>query len=245
MQSRKLAISIIEITIVLVVMGLISVSVLTGTALVEQAKVRAVNNELTGYQEAFYIFKVSYNCIPGDCSNATTVVPHDANCLAGGTGGNDGDGNGMITTTAETRYFWCHLALSGVDIPNLTYGTDDKVVPGKNVPKSRGVGGGYAAAFLTNAGDTSAFSSNGLILYNIPDSTALTASNALSNDVTGAITPNQAKAILNKYDVPKATEGNYRLENENGTETCFTNATGVVKTGKSAVCILIYRIEQE
>lgn len=62
--------TLIELSIVLVVIGLLVGGVLVGRDLVEIARARALMSQLGQYEVAYNTFRVKYNCIPGDCAKA-------------------------------------------------------------------------------------------------------------------------------------------------------------------------------
>lgn len=253
MKKKSSGISIIEITIVMIVLGLISVSVLTGTALIEQAKLRAINNELTGYQEAYYIFKLSYECLPGDCDAIASLLPHDQNCGAVVTGAlTPGNGDSMLVEPKERRYFWCHLALSGTDIPKLTYGDTADFQAGIHIPETKALEGGYAPGYFTGAGKNGTtvgpLNSNALVLFRIsgPGVDFMDTSNkVIANTALGSLTPLQAKSLLRKYDVIEPHKGSYRIENNKDTDTCYVKASGQYTNNKGTECVLIYKLDQD
>lgn len=75
--------TLIELSIVLVIIGLIVGGVLVGRDLINAASVRKQITQLQEYTTAAGAFKVKYNCIPGDCINATSF----------GISGTNGNGN--------------------------------------------------------------------------------------------------------------------------------------------------------
>lgn len=107
--SARAAFTLVELSIVLVILGLLAGGVLTGQSLIRSAELRSVTTEFTRYTTAIGTFRDKYFALPGDMSNATSFWSTSAN----------GDGDGTIegSTTAasnETGYFWQHLALAGI-----------------------------------------------------------------------------------------------------------------------------------
>src|ERR1019366_6843373 len=66
--------TLIEMSIVLVIIGLIVGSVLVGRDLIRAAELRSVISEVEKYKTAVMTFKGKYDCLPGDCANATTFL---------------------------------------------------------------------------------------------------------------------------------------------------------------------------
>ncbi|MEQ1705144.1 MAG: type II secretion system protein [Rickettsiales bacterium] len=87
--TKQNAFTLIELSIVLVVVGLLIGGVLVGQNMIFAAQVRAQVKQLEEYSLAYETFKTKYNCIPGDCYNATTFFSSTTN----------GNGNGILEST--------------------------------------------------------------------------------------------------------------------------------------------------
>lgn len=121
------AFSLVELSIVLVILGLLVGGVLSGQALIRAAELRSIPNEAFKHQAAVLTFRDKYFALPGDMTNATQFWG-----IAGGTTGNDttckntgsttgrtcnGNGNGLIDESNgayEEMRFWQHLASAGL-----------------------------------------------------------------------------------------------------------------------------------
>ncbi len=101
--------SLVELSIVLVILGLLVGGVLSGQSLIRAAELRSVTTQYQQYSTAIGSFKDKYFALPGDMSNAGSFW---------GTGTcSNGDGDGMVdgSTTAasnETHCFWYHMAMA-------------------------------------------------------------------------------------------------------------------------------------
>jgi prepilin-type N-terminal cleavage/methylation domain-containing protein len=154
------AFTLIEISIVLVIIGLIIGGVLTGRDLIRIAEMRAQISQIEKLDTAINAFRGKYNCLPGDCVNATQFGLG----TAGGVGQN-GDGNGRIYTqpwvtgnlsssTAANEWLnmWYHLSQSG-----LTESGYKGLAPSVNflpdytgyLPKMKMGNGGFVMAWTT------------------------------------------------------------------------------------------------
>lgn len=131
---KKNAFSLVELSIVLVILGLLTGGVLGGQSLIRAAQLRAVNTEYTRYATAMNTFRDKYFALPGDIPNAHQFW----GARDGGNGyGNDcrlettatatcsGNGNGRIigydgvdpdasSYTYEMYLIWDHLAKAGL-----------------------------------------------------------------------------------------------------------------------------------
>ena len=63
--------TLIELSIVIVIIGLIIGGIFAGRDLITAAKVRRQLTEWEQLQAAVNTFKLSYNCFPGDCATAS------------------------------------------------------------------------------------------------------------------------------------------------------------------------------
>ncbi|MGH7238868.1 MAG: type II secretion system protein [Candidatus Saccharimonadales bacterium] len=92
--------TLIEFSIVLVIIGLLVGGVLAGKALIQQAEIRAAASKLQQFETAYRIFQTKYNCIVGDCPYATdlfgTNYYSDTHGCSHPNGNGNGDGDGVI-----------------------------------------------------------------------------------------------------------------------------------------------------
>jgi len=70
--SLKSAFTLIELSIVIVIIGLLAGGVLVGKDLIAYAEMRRFISDYQEYESAYNTFKLKYNCIPGDCVGAST-----------------------------------------------------------------------------------------------------------------------------------------------------------------------------
>src|SRR5262249_3826116 len=63
--------TLIELSIVLVIIGLIVGGVLVGQDMILSAQIRNAIKQVEQFNTATEAFKSKYNCLPGNCANAT------------------------------------------------------------------------------------------------------------------------------------------------------------------------------
>ncbi len=135
----RIGFTMIELSIVLVIIGLIIGGVLVGRDLIRTAELRKIYKEYEQYMTAFTTFRTKYNCMPGDCPNATSFFPATADCvtwpLVGGTGVCNGNGDGQIYYAPDGFWLWQHLAHAGLVSGNFS-GAGSISIVGSNVPAS-------------------------------------------------------------------------------------------------------------
>ena len=166
-RAMKKGFSLIELSIVLVILGLLVGGILAGRSLIHASELRAVMNESTRYKTALYAFRDKYFALPGDITNATAIWGKDTTssgaCAsqagnAATPGTCNGDGDGYIgtgsTSGAEGTRAWQQLALAGLIEGNYTgyYDTGPKLTRGVNVPISKQGAGGWALLYRSLAG---------------------------------------------------------------------------------------------
>lgn len=119
---NKSAFTLIELSIVLVIIGLIVGGVLVGRDLVAAAHTRATITQVSQFSQAYNVFRDKYSALPGDII-ATEASKFGLDSSAPGFAGwGNGDGMiqgssawgwdgyaGSIATSGETAVFWKHL----------------------------------------------------------------------------------------------------------------------------------------
>jgi prepilin-type N-terminal cleavage/methylation domain-containing protein len=127
----RAAFSLIELSIVLVILGLLTGGILTGQNLIRAAELRSVTTQLANYNAAVMTFRDKYFALPGDMRNATDFWGAADSSGAGGEcsdpntdEGTDsetcnGDGDSIIGNYSSNEYyerftFWEHLANAGL-----------------------------------------------------------------------------------------------------------------------------------
>jgi len=108
---KKEGFTLIEMSIVLVVIGLIIGGVLVGKEMIWQTKMRKIISDVNDYTMAIQQFNDKYGMLPGDISNARSYWPSCQN-YSGGNNCN-GNGNGRLTSDwFECFRAWEHLSLA-------------------------------------------------------------------------------------------------------------------------------------
>lgn len=141
--------SLVELSIVLVILGLLVGGVLSGQSLIRAAQLRSVGTDYQRYVAATQSFRDKYFALPGDMANATNFWPSlggngaNAACQNTATNGSatcNGNGSGGVELfnsngVAESYRYWQHLANAGLIEGN--YDGKLGIVLGLNLPKSK------------------------------------------------------------------------------------------------------------
>jgi len=190
--------TLVELSIVIVIIGLIVAGVVGGQSLVRQAKLRGVMTDQNSIEVAFNTFKLEYDAVPGDMNNAW-------NYWGAACGGNvqahcNGNGNGAIDLfgNREDDIVWQHLSLAKLDPGNFTYVPNDTVL-GLNIKTSPINNAGYWIwqGFATANAD-----------FLISLGTDRTDGSPYFN--SGALTPTESFAIDSKKDDGRPGQGRIR-----------------------------------
>ena len=158
--------SLVELSIVLVILGLLIGGVIGGQSLIKAAEFRAVTTELERWSTATNTFRQRYNTIPGDMLNATAFwgeAAAGAACrttVGTGTQTCNGDDNGRIdfsTNSREPYRYWQHLANAGLIEGVYTGAGNGGAIIGPNVPASKFSAGGWTILWYNPAGSADHF----------------------------------------------------------------------------------------
>jgi type II secretory pathway pseudopilin PulG len=165
-NSSTYGFSLVEITVVILVVGLLVTGTLYGLRLVQNTKIKSFIIQTTIYQNAATNFQKQYGTWPGDLANARDVL-RDCSAVRQC---NNGNGDQVVASSNnswdcrlpnyttgqlnfpctpapgtninngnETTQFWRHLSLAGL-ITDLRI-RNDRYAWGDSMPKTRIVGG--------------------------------------------------------------------------------------------------------
>ena len=215
-QHCKRGFTLIELSIVLVIIGLIVGGVLVGRDLISAAQVRGTVSQIEKFNQATNTFYGKYQYLPGDIPNS--LAPQ-IGLITRGVFPGQGDGNGTIQgstaagnysyggapVSGETAVFWRDLStLSLIDagLNTADFATNfypQQTNPSYRLPRAKLGNGNY---FYVYSGDqTGAYQGNvtGQTYFCLSAVSALTLSNWTFNSTPG-LSVNQASSIDTKVD---------------------------------------------
>ncbi len=111
-KNRKLekGFSLIELSMVLVVIALVTAGIMGGKYLIRSAEVNGMVAEVHYYKSAINTFEYNYNALPGDMRNAYEFWGAECDASVSACNGN---GDGKIAYGNEDGMAWQHLQLAG------------------------------------------------------------------------------------------------------------------------------------
>jgi prepilin-type N-terminal cleavage/methylation domain-containing protein len=159
--------SLVELSIVLVILGLLTGGILAGQSLIHASELRSYMADYSRYIAALHSFRGKYFGMPGDITNATkfwgAADPTPATCKTTtptGTQTCDGDGNGAVresATSFENFQAWRQMANAGLVEGSFTglAGTcgapgDRCPTPGTNIPITKLNKGGWGLYYVAS-----------------------------------------------------------------------------------------------
>ncbi|MDX2095893.1 MAG: prepilin-type N-terminal cleavage/methylation domain-containing protein [Alphaproteobacteria bacterium] len=223
--SHQRAFTLIELSIVLVILGVLIGGILTGRGLIRAAELRSVMTEANNYLTAAANFRSQYRYQAGDMPNAVSYWSSASN----------GNADGQITGD-ERFQFWFQLNAAGMVEQRFSgvtgSGGANDFVLGSNTPASRLPLTGFAATYANLTATASHYAVN---LDNSFTFGASMGSNA-GEPVNAALTPTDAFTLDSKADdgIPGTGKwvANLTGGGNFGTATaCSTDASGTVYTG--------------
>jgi len=166
-MNKQRGFTLVEIAIVLVIIGLLLGGVLKGQALITNAKVRNTVSRFDEMKAAVFGFQDRYKALPGDMSNANTVVGNGAarctsNC-----------DDGLIQPWRNTSLVTNNLLAAGLYSGNANTRQVNSPPTAKNAPTNAWGGATFVAYWNNYYNRGKAPSANGIYTGRSIPSTAL------------------------------------------------------------------------
>jgi prepilin-type N-terminal cleavage/methylation domain-containing protein len=248
--------TLIEMSVVLVIIGLLVGGVIAGTALLRSSRIQSVLTDVQNFTNAISSFRDKYAALPGDMPNATSYWGVNPNCAANGAGTGtqtcNGNGNSMMASLPNAEYgeqflLFQHLANAGLIQGSYTGVTgsvsSNNPVIGGNVPASKVKGAGYAIFFMGIYSDSNTFSSDYAHALRFAGSDP---SSGILDE--GAITPLEASQLDAKIDDGLPGSGTVMgptmsAVGASGCTTSNTAASAAYSTAStSLICSLLFKL---
>lgn len=182
MLKKQRGFTLVELSVVLLIIGLIVTGIFAGQDLVENARLRSTVAQLESYNTAVQTFKLRYNeFLPGDIIGTSYGLTGD-----GDASGLLQDADGAITnTTGEIRGFWNHLSQAGLIGGYYSDASATSSTVGTTFPAAK-----------TGVGGIGVYGVSSINYYQIGAQTSATAAASYDN----TLSPSQAFYIDSKLD---------------------------------------------
>ena len=253
-QRAQAGFTLVELSVVLAIIGLLVGGVMGGQYLVRQSALQSVATDLTRYRSAWHSFKSQYDGMAGDITDATSYWGIDTTsglCPGGSTAPHketcDGDGNNNVSV-AEGFRAWQQLSNAGLVEGTFSgvRGTSsaNQAVPGQNVPPGDISNTGYTifsgGAFSVDANYYNSASPAVLLIYGLRHATAAT--------YNAVLTSREQYGLDLKIDDGLPARGDLRAYKASGTYTpgCTSGDTSAATyslTTGGVRCSIVYMLE--
>lgn len=239
-SSKKSAFSLIELSIVLIIIGLLIAGVTGGASLIKSSELRAAMSEARGYSVAVNGFFAQFNALPGDYKTAV-----NGSIVAGSTNGANSKieyyVSDVTTYTSESVVAWDQLIKTGAIDSTLSLtltAVGTAQVAGTQMPASKIKFAGWHFDYNTT-------SLQNVIVLTGTTGAASGTTNTLVNGTTvatGSLIGTDALSIDTKIDDASGSTGKVRAVNP-GSSTCHSSGVYVTTSSSSKVCAISYQVD--
>jgi len=232
--------TLVEMSIVLVIIGLIIGGILKGQEIIASARQKAVINQVNAVRAAANTYFDRYRSLPGDDPAGNTV---DANVVAG-------DGSGIVGGTSST------ITLLGTDVGNAgeNYQFFNALIAanllnGGQVTASTVVSSGIfgksalPAAPITGAGMTVVYGTHAGLAPGGARSTHWVRVHKGAETPSAAMSPRTMANIDNQVDDGLAGGGGVRSTDSGSATSCNTTG-GVYNALDNPICLSVFEVTQ-
>jgi len=235
--------TLIELSIVLVIIGLIVGGILVGQDMIKASEIRATVGQIEKYNSAVNTFRSKYNGIPGDLLQANaaafglfqmTVSP--ALGFGDGNGLLEGGATGATVGMGETLAFWRHLSDANLIDGSLGTGSNGLIVAGTGLPTGdvSVMGQSLPPSKTTPAGYFIVYSVTGINYYQLGPVNQIASADGSYSWGTSGLTPVQAYNMDVKLDDGMPNSGSVRAK---GIAAVNANAS-FNATSASSTCLM-------
>lgn len=255
-SSKKSAFSLIELSIVLIIIGLLIAGITGGASLIKSSELRSIMGEARGYAVSVNSFFTQYDQYPGDAS--VNVGNNSLATYAVGDRDNKieflNDAASPVTEGIDAWFDLKDIGAIDMVLTALVHTTTTTgslhspvaLTMGLGAPGSKIKGAGWVFDFNTSS------LQNVVVLTGNTDAYAATTAFTMVNGNVASgvgnaskeiITAGDALAIDSKIDDGKADTGNVAAVNQLSATLCSSGASYVVTAGSTKVCALSFRVD--
>jgi prepilin-type N-terminal cleavage/methylation domain-containing protein len=238
--------TLIELSIVLIIIALITAAVLAGQELEQQGKLQSVVNQIARINSASRTFEIKYGYLPGDIPNAFDFWGASCDATPSNCNGNADQIIQALDTgvNAETYRLWQHLTLAGLLEGEYTgvaaVGTRNCVLDSNTPPAAYESSGFFQSSTRT-------LYTNGAFQWVNGYSSVLGKCAGTDVPNTALFVPKEAKAIDTKIDNGYPNIGSITTNtglSASGTCQTTTSAQGNYNVGNNGIaCYMMFLVK--
>lgn len=255
--TPKLGFTLIELSIVLVIIGLLTGGILAGQSLVRAAELRSIISDVEKFKAAVYTFRTKYNAVPGDMVDAqaiwgaevcNTATAQTTTATCNGNGNNALENFTPSGTIGNERFlFWKHLANAGLIAGNyigIADGTTDYSAITNNAPSGKMSRSLWHAAYRGTSSVGNDI--NGALFYGVYNNVLQYGGYYVDADpLYPIISPSEAFATDSKFDDGKPGTGNMVIRIGTFNNQCAVAADGSTAAVATDTTTATYRISDD
>ena len=247
--GRNKGFSLVELSIVILIIGLLVAGISSGTKLIQQAELRSIISEGEEMTVNFNTFKATYGAIPGDFSGASVFFTDCAETASNCNGNGDGNIGWAAGVSDEIYKAMVHMARAEITQNNIAAMPDahagniqNGVVNGKRVGSGLFYGGFTG---VTLAGGFNPLFTNQIAVY-------LGEYDGTFGYVYGALTADEAFQIDRKIDDGSTSggaavgfdTGTFRASDDgSGANNCLNAGDTAYNIGNTSRCMVGAAVE--
>jgi prepilin-type N-terminal cleavage/methylation domain-containing protein len=223
-SHRAVGFTLIELSIVLVIIGLLVGAIVVGQEMIEGAAIRAQISQIDKYNTAVNTFRMRYNYLPGDMPTQVAGQFGFYNTgMTGVTGLGDGNGviqdynniPGLIYLAGEPMVFWRHLSDANLIGGNYGASLGNGGMPAFAIPIGK-FSSWLPPAKLGVGGFFTVYTDGTYNFYEIYPLQVLSSNNYGSSGEVGSMSPIEANAVDSKVDDGLPLSGRVKAMKNNG-----------------------------
>jgi len=233
--NKEEGFTLVELSIVLVIIGLIIGGILAGQDMIRAAEVRSTIAQIEKFNTSTNTFRDKYRYIPGDM-NSVKAGEYGLETRTGAVGHGDGNGRlegcaaGAVAFGCETALYWRDLAQVGLIGTDMNYATDalgnaGAAIAGPVLPDF------IPEASLGRGNYFNVFNAAGINYFQLAGVSGIDATGV--HTLVNALTPQEAENIDSKVDDGRPATGVVRAMEGTGP----LNTAAVPATSAVGVCV--------
>lgn len=239
--SGQRGFTLIEMSIVLVIIGLIIGGILKGQEIIESSRQKNLITQLDSVKSAVNTFADKFNALPGDYSLADTRINSALSAALGDDSGVTGTTTHTVSSVgnaSEQLHFWNHLAAAELVSGTSLLGTSATFGDGSALPATAVPGTGMTVVYATHSTGSNDRQTHWVRIHKVPGSTTV-----VDNTTHGALSGKRAFEVDLKLDDGRPQDGTMRSPSAAG-NTCLLNTASYASLSNTQACVPFFELVQ-